>query len=91
MVIEILAYDRVMVDGIEYVRACSGQTKAPEGWLVLNRLCEEYGIERKDAARAVKAGMLDARLPAGKERGRRCTRSEFERWLNDDYMTRTEA
>ena len=90
MVIEILANDRVRVDGIEYVRAKGGAT-ATETWLLLNRLCEEYGIERKDAALAVKAGMLDARMPKGKTRGRRCTRSEFERWLNDNYMTRLEV
>lgn len=90
MVIEILADgNRVRVDGVEYVRAKGGAT-APETWLLLNRLCEEYGIERKDAAIAARSGRLDARMPAGKERGRRCTRSEFERWLNDDYMTRLE-
>ena len=91
MVIEILADDRVRVDGIEYVRAGSGQTAAPETWLLLNRLCEEYGIERQDAAIAARNGRLDARMPKGKTRGRRCTRSEFERWLNDDYMTRLEG
>ena len=91
MVIEILADGkRVRVDGVEYVRANGGAT-ATETWLLLNRLCEEYGIERKDAAIAARSGRLDARLPAGKARGRRCTRSEFERWLNDDYMTRLEA
>ena len=91
MVIEI-AWDGdiVVVDGVTYVREDVKVAEPTERWVLLNRLCREYGVERKDAAKAARSGELDARLPKGQTRGRRCRRSEFVRWLENDYMGEVE-
>ena len=82
--------DRIEVNGRWYVAedaiAAPRAAPATEPYLPLKRLCEEYGIDPHRAYSAIAAGLLDAPLPNGLTRGRRCRRSEFARWVDEALL-----
>lgn len=84
--------DRLLIDARWYVAEDTIRPSAPqratEPYELLKRLCTEYGVNCHRAYRAVAEGRLDAPLPHGTTRGRRCRRSEFVRWMEEDLMER---
>lgn len=80
--------DRIEVNGRWYVAvdALPERREGPDPYLPLKPMCAEYGIDPHRAYDAVRAGALDAPMPSGASRGRRCRRSEFERWVREGLL-----
>lgn len=78
--------DRIEVNGRWYVAVDTlpdRQEGRPDPYQPLKRLCAEHGVDPHRAYDAVRAGALEAPMPSGASRGRRCRRSEFERWVRE--------
>lgn len=83
--------DRLCIDGRWYVaeEAIAAQGAAePEPYLMLNALCKKHHVDPHRANDAARAGALDAPMPNGQTRGRRCREGEFLRWMERDLMRR---
>ena len=81
--------DRICINGRYYIAedALPKPSKPEdEPYELVVRLCKEYDIDVHRANNAINAGELDARLPKGQKRGRKCRRSEFVRWLEESMV-----
>lgn len=84
--------DRVCIDGRWYVAedtiAVQRAPSQAEPYLPVKRLCAEYGVNVHRMYKAASDGTLDAPLPQDAVRGRKCRRSEFVRWMEEDLLMR---
>lgn len=83
--------DRISIDGRWYVAEDTIGERGrdePEPYLLLNALCRKHHIDPHRANDDARAEVLDAPMPNGQKRGRRCRESEFMRWVEEDLMRR---
>lgn len=76
--------DRICINGRYYIAEDAlPQPSKPEDepYELVVRLCKEYGVDVHRANNAIKAGVLEAKVPNGQTRPRMCRRSEFVGWM----------
>lgn len=82
--------DRIKVNGRWYVAedAVEREPERLDRYVSVKALCAEYDIDPHKAYDAIRDGSLEAVIPSGQVRGRRCLRSEFRRWYEEKVMCR---
>ena len=82
--------DRIEVMGRWYraedTLAPSDPSTVTDQWMPVRALCSEYGVDPHRAYDAIRDGTLEARIPNGQTRGRRCRRSDFASWIESGWM-----
>lgn len=66
--------------------APSDPSTVTDQWMPVRALCSAYGVDPHRAYDAIRDGTLEARIPNGQTRGRRCRRSDFAAWVESGWM-----